>query len=85
MYVFILFARVIVSFVFLFKPGWVPPGPVRPILDMIYMLTDPPLKALRRVIPQPMGFPLDLSFLAWYLIIQFLIGPILCRLGAGAF
>ncbi|MGH2706590.1 MAG: YggT family protein [Actinomycetota bacterium] len=80
-YVYIMIARVILSFVFMFRPGWVPPSGLRPILDAIYLLTDPPVNFLRRFIPQPFGFPLDLAFLAWFLIVQFLIGGIVCRLG----
>lgn len=80
-YVYILIARVIISFVFLFRPGWVPPSWLRPVLEVIYAVTDPPINFLRRFIPQPFGVPLDLSFLAWFLIIQFLIAPVLCSIG----
>jgi uncharacterized protein YggT (Ycf19 family) len=41
------------------------------VLDLVYALTDPPVNALRRVIPQPMGFPIDLAFLVWFLIVFF--------------
>ena len=68
-YVYVLWARIIVSLVFLFKPGWAPPSGLRPVLDLIYTLTDPPINALRRVVPQPFGFPIDLAFLVWFLII----------------
>ena len=70
-YVAVIYARIILSFVFLFKPGWVPPSGLRPALDLVYALTDPPVNALRRVIPQPMGFPIDLAFLVWFLIVFF--------------
>ena len=70
-YVAVIYARIILSFVFLFKPGWAPPSGLRPALDLVYALTDPPVNALRRVIPQPMGFPIDLAFLVWFLIVFF--------------
>ena len=79
-YEYILIARVIVSFIPVFKPGWSPSPGLRPILDFIYGLTDPPVNWLRRFIPQPMGFPFDLSFLVWLLLVQFVLAPILCRL-----
>ena len=67
----VLLGRVVLSFVFMFKPGWVPPQGFRPILDLVYALTDPPINALRKVVPQPFGLPLDLAFLVWFLIIFF--------------
>lgn len=69
LYIVVLWARVIVSFVPLIKPGWTPPPGIRPIFDVVYGLTDPPINALRKVVPQPFGFPLDLAFLVWFLII----------------
>jgi YggT family protein len=69
LYVIVLFVRVILSWVFLFRPGWYPPTWLRPILDLIYGLVDPPVNYLRRVLPQPVGLPIDLSFLVWFLIV----------------
>jgi YggT family protein len=68
-YIFILWARVILSFVPLVKPGWSPGPGIKPVFDVVYALTDPPINALRKVVPQPFGFPLDLAFLVWFLII----------------
>lgn len=70
-YLFVLVARALVSFVPMIKPGWSPGPGVRPIFDVVYALTDPPINALRKVIPQPFGFPLDLAFLVWWLVIYF--------------
>jgi YggT family protein len=81
-YTWVLYARIILSFVFLFKPGWAPPQGLRPVLDMVYAVTDPPVNALRRVIPQPMGFPIDLAFLVWFLAVFFVHGQI-CSLRFG--
>jgi YggT family protein len=68
-YIIVLWARVIMSFVPLIKPGWTPSSGIRPLFDLVYALTDPPINALRKVVPQPFGFPLDLAFLVWFLII----------------
>jgi YggT family protein len=68
-YIYVLWARVIIALVFLFRPSWAPPTGLRPILDAVYALTDPPINALRKVVPQPFGFPIDLAFLIWFLII----------------
>jgi YggT family protein len=72
-YGWILIGRVILSFIPLFKPGWSPPPALTPIVDLIYGLTEPPLQLLRRVIPQPMGFPLDLSFLVLFIIVEMIL------------
>jgi YggT family protein len=71
-YRWILIARVILSFIPLFKPDWVPPSFLTPVIDVVYGLTEPPLQLLRRVVPQPAGFPFDLSFLVLFLIVGLL-------------
>lgn len=73
-YYYILIARAILSFLPLFKPDWTPPDFLRPLVDLIYGLTEPPLQLLRRLIPQPMGFPFDLSFLVLFFLVGILRG-----------
>ena len=79
-YMYILFARVIISFVFLFRPDWRPPPGLRPLLDLIYAATDPPVNFLRRFIPplRSGAVALDLAFLVWFLIVAYVLRPILC-------
>lgn len=43
-----------------------------PLVDLVYGLTEPLLQQLRRVIPQPMGFPIDLSFIALFFLVRIL-------------
>lgn len=60
-----LWIRFIVDWVQVFARSWSPRGPLLVILEAVYSVTDPPIKALRRVIP-PLrigNFALDLSFL----------------------
>lgn len=73
-YRYVLIARVIVSFVFLFRPTWEPPQGLKPMLNFVYALTDPPVDFLRRFIPplQTGAMALDLGFLVWFLVISFL-------------
>jgi YggT family protein len=77
---YILLARVVLSFIPMFKPGWIPPSGIRPIVDLIHAVTDPPVNALRRVVPQPYGMPIDLSFIVWFIIV-WLVHGVVC--GAG--
>lgn len=82
-YGWILLARVILSFVFLSKPDWRPPMGIRPILDMVYGITDPPVNFLRRFIPplRAGAIAFDLAFLVWFLAVQYLIRPAVCSIG----
>ncbi|EON23448.1 MULTISPECIES: YggT family protein [Nocardioides] len=60
-----LWVRFIVDWVQVFARSWSPRGVLLVLLEGVYSITDPPIKALRRVIP-PLrigNFALDLSFL----------------------
>ena len=60
-----MWIRFIVDWVQVFARSWSPRGVLLVILEVVYSVTDPPIKALRRVIP-PLrlgNFALDLSFL----------------------
>jgi YggT family protein len=47
----LLFVRLIVGWVMAFARDWRPTGLVAAVLEVAYSATDPPLKALRRVLP----------------------------------
>ena len=75
-FIALLWIRFVVDWVQVFARGWAPRGPLLLALEGVYSVTDPPIKALRRVIP-PLrigGFALDLSFLivmvAAYLLLR---------------
>ena len=71
LYMLVLIARMIFDWIRFFSPLWRPSGIILPIANLVYALTDPPLKALRRVIP-PLGIGgvgIDMAFLALYFII----------------
>jgi YggT family protein len=64
-FIALLWIRFIVDWVQVFARSWSPRGVLLVILEFVYSVTDPPIKALRRVIP-PLrlgNFALDLSFL----------------------
>lgn len=73
-YIWLLLARVILSWVPMFAPGWTPKGPLLVIVELIYSLTDPPVRALRKIIkPVRMGnVQLDLSVLVLFVLLQVL-------------
>ncbi len=71
---FLLIARLVLDYVQMFARSWRPTGVVLVLAEIIYSITDPPLKALRRVIP-PLrigGIALDLSFLVVIILVQIL-------------
>jgi YggT family protein len=79
-YWIILIVRVVLSFVPMFRPGWSPPPALRPLVDFVYTLTDPPVSYLRRFVPQPMGFPFDLAFTVWFFVVV-ILQRIVCSAG----
>ena len=64
-FIALLWVRFIVDWVQVFARSWSPRGALLVVLEVVYSITDPPIKALRRLIP-PLrigNFSLDLSFL----------------------
>ncbi|GAA1095966.1 YggT family protein [Nocardioides dubius] len=64
-FIALLWVRFVFDWVQVFARTWTPSGPLLVLLEAVYSITDPPIKALRRVIP-PLrlgNFALDLSFL----------------------
>jgi YggT family protein len=52
-----------------------PTGPLIVVFELIYTITDPPLRLLRRLIP-PLrigGFALDLAFILLFILVQIAI------------
>jgi YggT family protein len=75
LYLLVLFARLILSWVQVFSREWRPRGPVLVLAEAVYTLTDPPLRVLRRVLP-PLrigGVALDLAFFVLVLIVYILL------------
>jgi YggT family protein len=70
-FLLLLIARLVMDYVFIFARSYEPKGPIVVFLEIVYSLTDPPLKFLRRFIP-PLrlgGVSLDLSFLVLFVIV----------------
>ena len=75
-FIALLWIRFVVDWVQIFARSWTPRGVLLVALEVVYSITDPPIKALRRVIP-PLrigSVSLDLSFLivmiAAYVLLQ---------------
>lgn len=64
-FIALLWIRFVVDWVQVVARSWAPKGVLLVVLEVVYSITDPPIKALRRVIP-PLrigSVALDLSFL----------------------
>jgi YggT family protein len=70
-FLLLLFIRVVFDWIQVFARDWKPRGIVLVVAEAVYTVTDPPLRALRRVIP-----PLSLG--AIRLDMAFLVLVILC-------
>jgi YggT family protein len=69
-----LFARLILDYVRMFARNWRPRGIVLAIADLVFSITDPPLRFVRRFVP-PLrigAVNLDLSFIVIFFAIQLL-------------
>jgi YggT family protein len=66
----LLIARVVVEFIRSFSRDWQPKGPTVVALEVIMTVTDPPVKLLRRLIPQLTigAVRLDLSIMVLLLV-----------------
>jgi YggT family protein len=70
-----MIARLIFDYIQIFAKSWQPKGVVLLLAELVYTLTDPPLRFLRRFIP-PLrlgGVSLDLSFLVLIIVLQILL------------
>ncbi|RLY91155.1 YggT family protein [Kocuria tytonicola] len=79
-----LIARLVLDWIQMFARGWRPRGLALVVASTIYSLTDPPMNALRRLVP-PLrfgGVALDLGFLILVFVISILrtiVGGLLFR------
>jgi YggT family protein len=68
----LLIGRLILDYVQMFARSWRPKGPMLVVAEVIYTVTDPPLRALRKVIP-PLrlgSVSLDMSFLVLVVLVN---------------
>jgi YggT family protein len=77
-FIALLFVRFIIDWVMVFARNWRPSGAAAAVLELAYSATDPPLKALRRVIP-PLrlgSFALDIAFILLFIVCYALIAVV---------
>ena len=70
-----LIGRLILDWIQVFARDWRPRGIMLVIAEAVYSVTDPPLKALRRILP-PLTIgqvQIDLAFIVIFLIVSLLL------------
>jgi YggT family protein len=75
-FLILLFARFVVDWVMVLARSWRPQGLVAAGLELVYATTDPPLKAVRRIIP-PLNLGsvrLDLGFMVLLIAVYIVKG-----------
>jgi YggT family protein len=76
LFLLVLIARLVFDWVMVFARDFRPKGLLAAFLEVIYSLTDPPLRVLRRIIP-PLrvgSVAIDLGFIILFIAVQVLAG-----------
>lgn len=71
LFLILMIGRLVLDWVQVLAREWQPRGPLLVVAEIVYSITDPPLRALRRVIP-PLrlgSISLDLAFLVLFLAV----------------
>ncbi len=77
----LLFARIVISLVLAFARDWKPSGAGLVVVESVLSVTDPPIKAVRKVVP-PLTIGqvrLDLAFLIVFLATSLLLQVLTLR------
>ena len=74
-----LIGRLILDYIRIFSPNWRPRGIVLALAELIYSVTDRPLRFVRQFVP-PLrlgAVSLDLSFIVVFFVVQLLMRLVL--------
>jgi YggT family protein len=78
LYFIVLIVRLVADWIQVFAREWQPRGAMLVVLEAVYTVTDPPLRAIRRVIP-PLrigSVALDLAFIVLIILVQIAIAVV---------
>jgi YggT family protein len=77
-FLLLLVFRLVMEYVFLLARSYRPEGFVAVVLELAYSVTDPPLKALRKVLP-PLRIgqiSIDLGFIVLFIVVRILMSVV---------
>lgn len=72
LYLLVMLVRMVLDWVRFFSPQWRPSGVVLFLANLVYALTDPPLRWFRRFIPPlrlGQGVALDVGFMVLFVVV----------------
>lgn len=75
LFVLLLIARLVLDYILMFARDYTPRGFVLVLAEVVFTVTDPPLRLVRRFVP-PLrlgGISLDLGFLVLLIFVQIVI------------
>ena len=72
LYIMVMWGRLILDYARMFAPRWKPKGVVLVLCEGVYSLTDPPLRAVRKVVP-PLRIGNIALDLAWIIVMFALV------------
>jgi YggT family protein len=75
LYTFALIARIVLEYLRMFARSWQPRGIILLLAELVFTITDPPLRFVRRFVP-PLrlgAISLDLSFLVVFFAVSLLM------------
>jgi len=68
LFILVMWARLILDLVQSFVRGWRPRGPLLVVAEVVFTITDPPVKAVRRVVPPLRLGAVQLDF-SWSIVL----------------
>ncbi|MCC8909499.1 MULTISPECIES: YggT family protein [unclassified Curtobacterium] len=68
LYILVLWGRFVLDIVQQFNRSWRPRGALLVVADVVYTVTDPPIRAVRRVLPPMRMGPVALDF-GWTIVL----------------
>ena len=75
-FLWMLIGRIVIDYIMMFSRSWQPRGAMLAVVDAVFAITDPPLRAVRRYVP-PLRIgqiSFDLAFLVLFFGVQILAG-----------
>lgn len=81
-FILVMWVRLIVDFIRAARPDWRPAGPLLVLLSIVFAVTDPPIKLVRKVI-KPLRFGAISIDFAWtiVIIVAFILSNVAASIG----
>jgi YggT family protein len=68
LFILVMWARLVLDLIVNFSRGWRPRGPLLVVAEVVFTITDPPIKTVRRVVPPLRLGAIQLDF-SWSIVL----------------